>query len=102
MEAWKADLWERHGRPRAVDPGLALRTAGLRADVHPRDVFASCYRDAVAAEAFAAANREHYGHPTLAVMTVEGGILGIVDLRPSLREVGVDLTDPALPDGAFR
>lgn len=99
MEAWKADLWERYGQPKLVDKALALRTAGLRADVHPRDVSAAVHSSMEAAEAAVAANRQHYDHPNLALMPVDGGVLTIVDLRPSLRERGFDPTDPSLPDG---
>lgn len=98
LEPWKAELWRQYGRARIVDNAVALRIIGMRADVHPDDVFAACHSSVEAARASAAANREHYGHPTLAITPVDGGVLTVVDLRPSLRERGCGPTDPALPD----
>jgi hypothetical protein len=95
----RADLARRYGRPKSVDTAGALRLLGKRAEVHPRCAFAAVYSSQEAAEAFRDANLEYWGHPSLGLTVVDGGVLGAIDLRPSLRGFGVEPTDPALPDG---
>lgn len=85
-----------HGRPpRFPDTGAALRLLELRDQVHPRDAIAFVYRDQQAAGAYAASNLDHSGLPSLGTVPVDGGILGVLDLRPALM---AKITDPALPD----
>jgi hypothetical protein len=88
---------ERYGTPAQVRGGDALRRLGLRGTVHPDDVVAFLYPTQEAADAFAAANREHYGHPDLGSFPVPGGVIGVSDMRHCLRVV----TDPAKPDGKW-
>jgi hypothetical protein len=94
----RAVLTAAHGLPRRADPGGALRVLGKRDLVHPRDVIAFVYRDQAAAEAWAASNVAHYGHPSLGLTPVDGGVLGVLDLRGVLECHGVAVTDPAEPD----
>lgn len=95
----RARLTEQHGQPRRHDHAGALRLLGQRGQVHPRDVVAHLYRDQDAAQAWLGSNAAHYGHPPLGAVTVEGlGVVGVIDLRPSLAAHGVAATDPALPD----
>lgn len=94
----RAALVAAYGCPVRVPGGHALRILDARSRVHPRDVVAFLYRDRAAAEAWAAANAEHYGHPSLGITPAEGGVLGVVDLRPDLARHGVPATDPAAPD----
>jgi len=94
----RAELVGRYGWPRPTDKAATLRLLGRRHDVHPRDVSACVYASRDAAEAFAAANREHWSHPSLGIAVVDGGVVGVIDLRPSLRGFGCMPTDPSLPD----
>jgi hypothetical protein len=94
----RAELWHQYGRPKAADTAMALRLLGKRDEVHPRDAFACVYSSREAAEAFREANREHWGHPSLGIVVVDGGVLGVSDLRPALRGFGAEPTNPALPD----
>lgn len=90
-------LIERYGRPQPVDAGLALRLVGKRAEIHPRDVYASVCALAEAADMFAEANRRYYGHEVYRA-PVDGGVLQVVDLRGALVREGCEPTDPSLPD----
>lgn len=95
--AWLAELF---GLPRRFAAAEALRLLGLRHQVHPRDVVAWAYPDRGAADAWADSNWEHYRHPRLGCLPVEGaGVVGVTDLRPELAAHGCEATDPALPDG---
>lgn len=100
----RALLIARYGQPAQVDRAGALRLLGLRDAVHPRDVVAFLYRDQAAAGAFAASNAEHQGIPSLGTCLAEGGVVGVLDLRPELarhaQQAGQswEFTDPALPD----
>jgi hypothetical protein len=89
-----AELRERYGRPPRVDSGDALRRLGLRDSIHPHDAFAFLYPSQEAADAFAAANLEHYGHPDLGSYATDEGVIGVTDLRHALPKV----TDPTLAD----
>lgn len=91
-------LRARYGQPVAVEPGPALRLFGRRNEIHPRDVVACLHSSTEAAEAFTAANREHWHHDTLGPVVVDGGVLAVVDLRGALRAHGCEPTDPRLPD----
>lgn len=90
-----AALRAEHGPIATHDADTALRLIGLRDQVHPDDVFASVYPTREAADVFAAANLADYGHPTLATVAVDGGWLGVIDLRPCLAACGIAPTDPA-------
>src|SRR6266567_9504616 len=57
----RAALEAAHGKPRHVDTAVALRRAGLREHVHPRDAYAFAYRDADAAHAWQQATLDHHG-----------------------------------------
>jgi hypothetical protein len=95
----RAKLVREHGQPKGVDAGLALRLLGRRHEVHPRDVVAFVYPSVEAERAYAEANEENWGHGRLGPMPVDGGILGVTDLRPvQKRDWGIEPTDPALPD----
>lgn len=95
----RARLAEAFGRPRRFVAADALRLLGLREAVHPRDALAYAYHDRRAADAWAASNWEHYRHPLLGCLVVEGaGVVGAYDLRPMLAAHGCELTDPGLPD----
>lgn len=97
-EQRRRQLEDAHGRPVLAGAGDALRLLGLRDRVHPLDVIAFVYRDQAAADAWAASNADHYGHPCLGTIPVDGGVLGVLDLRPALAREGVGPKDPAEPD----
>lgn len=94
----RAQLAAEHGRARSVDRAAALRLLGLRETVHPNNVVAFTYRDRAAAQAYHASNADHQGVPSLGITTCDGGVIGVLDLRPVLTEYGNAPTDPALPD----
>lgn len=100
-------LRARYGQPTAVPSkkvGGLLRALGVRDQLHPRDCWACSYPSWEAAEAFAAANREHYGHDVIGPAVVGEDVVCVIDLRKSIRELAKDTTpdwqptDPALPD----
>lgn len=90
----------RYGRPETVRPYDALLMAmnapqPVTLHVSGNEVHASIYRDQAAADAYAAANLEYHGHPTLAQVTLaDGRVLGILNLRPALKAAR-DLRDAA-------
>lgn len=85
QRARTARLTALYGKPEHMNEAEAIALAALGADVTPGDVYASVYRDGEAADAFAASNLAHHGHPTLAkVQLPDGRVVGILDLRPSL------------------
>lgn len=91
-----ASLRARYGRPLTADVAGALRRLGLREAVHPLDAYAFRYDSQEAADAFAVSNLEHHGHPDLgSYLADDGGVVGVLDLRPALAP---HVTDPALPD----
>ena len=94
----KDAMFERYGRPVKIDAGLALRVAGLRSKIHPRDAFACRYSSVEAAHAFADANRRYHGHEVFGPFETEVGPVNVVDLRRSLAGAGFAPCDPALPD----
>ena len=97
----RARLIAEHGAPRPLFPpkyGEVLRLFGLRQFVHPHDVTIFVYGDQAAADAWAKANLEHYGHPSLGRMVGGDEIIGVTDLRPSLASHGCEPIDPLLPD----
>lgn len=94
----RAELVGRYGEPARVDNAAALRLLGRRDEVHPRDVSACVYQSREAAQAWADANREHWRHPSLGIVAVDGGVLGVTDLRSALREFGTKPTDPTWSD----
>jgi hypothetical protein len=94
----RAELIAEHGKPRSVDVAAALRLIGKRDQVHPRDAVAFAYRDHRAAQAWAASNLEHYGHPSLGWDVGGDAVIGVIDLRPELFRHGAGLTSPSRPD----
>lgn len=80
-------LRTRYGQPDMVDAAEALSVLG---DTHiaPADVVAFRYRDQEAADAYAASNLEHYGHPSLGTYVVPDGVVGVIDLSEALRVLG--------------
>jgi hypothetical protein len=84
-----------------VDTAAALRHAGLRESVHPRDAYAFAYRDAAAAQAWQQSTLDHHGVGHFGTYATGRGpeVIGIYDLRPALAELGAPPTDPGLPDG---
>lgn len=79
-------LWARYGRPEMVDAANALQTLGI-SDPTADDVAAFRYRDREAADAYAAANLEHHGLSVLGTYEVDGGVIGVLDLRPQLAKL---------------
>lgn len=95
----RGDLYQRYGRPMPLSRcGTALRIMNRRDDIHPRDAIAVLYPSMDAAEAFAALNRDHFGHDVIGPLPVPAGALAVVDLRQQLTDLGGEPTDPALPD----
>jgi hypothetical protein len=87
-----------HGGGRRVDTGAALRLIGKRDEVHPRDAIAFAYRDHAAARAYASANLELYGHPSLGTGIGGDEIIVVHDLRPSFTTHCLGVTAPGHPD----
>jgi len=85
---------------KAVRTGTAaaLRLAGLRDEVHPHDAMAFIYPDRAYFERSAARDRELLRNDVHGPYETPEGLLGIVDIRPQLRERGLRATDPELPD----
>ena len=99
VRAQRDVLYERYGMPvRLSAAGTVLRLMGRRDDIHPRDVVASLYPSVEAAEAFAALNREHFGHDVIGPVAVPAGAVAVVDMRRTLAALQKQPTDPALPD----
>jgi hypothetical protein len=92
-DARRDRLIEQYGMPEriAASDALALaRTALVPVDLAATadDVYASIYRDDAAADGWLASNLEHYGHPALAKVPLpDGRVVGILDLRPSLKRM---------------
>jgi hypothetical protein len=91
-DARQARLIGQHGMPEPISNADALalaRTAHVAISPYVTAddwIFASIYRDEAAADAWLESNLEHYGHPTLArVPLPDGRVVGILDLRPSLK-----------------
>lgn len=83
----RKQMWDDYGRPVSVDTKAALRLLGIT-DVDPRDVAAFRYRDREAADAYAAANLEHWGHSTIGSYDLgEHGVVGVLDLRAAIAEM---------------
>jgi hypothetical protein len=98
-DSFRQQLWARYGQPESVDTAAALRLIGKREEVHPRDAHAFRYQSVEAAEAYASANLEHWGHPTLGAHVGEdGSVVGVLDFRPQLASLDREPTDPSLPD----
>jgi hypothetical protein len=86
----RRELAERYGSEH-FDEATALRMVG-HAEIPVSVVYASVYRSREAAEAYAAANLEHYGHPSLGIIQLigeewagrNGHFVGVTDLRPAI------------------
>lgn len=91
-QARHAALVAEHGKPEHMPTADALDLArssgaGISPYVTAPEVHASVYRDDAAADAYLESDRVHYGHPTLARVPLgDGRVLGILDLRPALRQ----------------
>lgn len=86
--------------PRAerTDTAAALRLAGLRGQIHPVDAVAFIYPGRAYFEASAGRDRELHHNDVHGPYETPAGLLGIVDIRPQLREQGLVPADPARPD----
>lgn len=88
-----------YGSPRHyADTAAALRLVGKRNEIHPRDAHAFVYPSQEAADAFATANVEGHDIDTWHTALDSGEVLGVLDLRRSLKRLGNTITDPSLPD----
>ena len=85
-----------------VNTAAALRLAGKRAEIHPHDAIAFTYPDRAYFEASAQRDREIYHNDVIGPLVTDAGLIGIVDMRRQLREMGGNATDPVLPDDAPR
>jgi hypothetical protein len=85
-------------KPQGFDTAEGLRLIGKRSEIHPRDAHAFLYPSREAADLFAQANRERNGVETLGTAEVEGGVVGVLDIRSFYLDHGGSPTDPALPD----
>jgi hypothetical protein len=85
-------------RAERTDTAAALRLAGKRDEIHPLDAVAFLYPDRAYFEASAGRDREIHHNDVHGPYVTDAGLLGIVDIRPQLREQGLRVTDPALPD----
>lgn len=98
--ARRAALTAAHGQPRHMDTAVALRFAGIREHVHPRDAYAFAYRDAQAAHAWQQSTLDHHGVGHFGTYATGTGpeVVGIYDLRSAMAQLGAEPTDPGLPD----
>lgn len=85
-------------RAQRTDTATALRTAGLRGEIHPLDAVAFIYPDRDYFEASAKRDREMHRNDVHGPYETPDGLLGIVDIRRQVRESGLLATDPAMPD----
>lgn len=90
-------MWEEI-RAERTNTAAALRTAGLRAEIHPVDAVAFIYPDRAYFERSAQRDRELHHNEVHGPFETEDGLLGIVDIRPQLRDRDLRVTDPSLPD----
>lgn len=82
--ARRAQMYATYGIPKTTDAASALEALGIT-DATPDHVVAFIYRDQEAADAYAVANLEHHGLPSLGTYDLAtGGVVGVVDLRPEL------------------
>lgn len=81
-----------------TDTATALRRAGLRDQIHPLDAVAFIYPNRKYFEVSAKRDREEHGNEVTGPIETEDGLLGIVDIRPQFREMGIMITPPSLPD----
>lgn len=82
-----------------VDTARVLREhLDLRAVLHPYDAVAFCYPDRDYFERSAARDREVHGNDVHGPWEADGGLIAVVDMRPQLRRLGKEPTDPVLPD----
>lgn len=96
--------------------GDVLRMAGLRDLLHPNDAVALIYPSLGYFAGSARRERQENNNDAYGPYPVDGALLGIVDMRPQLRTLELELkaahpesympgdgtTDPALPDGCSR
>jgi hypothetical protein len=88
-----------HGQPvRFTDTAAALWLLNARHLIHPVDAMAFVYRDQAAADAYAKSNADHHDVRSLGTVPCDGGVLGVLDLRPALTRHGMNTADPGLPD----
>lgn len=74
----RARLLARHGPPgRALPPDVVD-------EYGHGTVMVFAHRDRAAAEAYAAADRDHFGHPARAELRESVGWVCVIDLRPML------------------
>jgi len=92
------ELWAKYGVPTKVEASSALDELGLLGEVDPDHVVAFTYASREAADAYAAANLEHWGHPTLGTYETAHGVVGVVDLRPAIAELDRKQADPEAGD----
>lgn len=86
------------GKAERTDTAAALRLAGLREKIHPRDAVAFIYPGRAYFDASARRDREIHRNDVHGPFETADGLLGIVDIRPAVREAGILATDPAMPD----
>ncbi|MEU4558520.1 hypothetical protein AB0F72_09020 [Actinoplanes sp. NPDC023936] len=94
---------DRYGQPEKLtraEVARILRTQNRRDEVHPYNCAGFRYPTLEGAYAFADLNRANHGHFVYGPYETTGGIVNIVDFRPSLHADHPDweATDPALPD----
>lgn len=85
---------------RQLDSARVLRAVGLRDQIHPQDAVCFTFPDRATFEASAKRDREIHGNDVHGPYETEGGVIGVVDMRPQLRRIGGLPADPAEPDDA--
>jgi len=79
-----SELVAEFGKPVMVPADVALTWLNITG-VNPADVVAFTYVSREAAEAWAAANLAHHGHPNLGIGAYKDGTwIGVTDLRPAM------------------
>ena len=76
-----AMLRAKWGSPAAFDRATALALLEIDASGREKDFYAHLYTSREMADEFASANREHFDHDWHGPIQVEGGWVGVVDIR---------------------
>lgn len=92
MTSRRMELIQRYGIPQQLTSEYAITGAiahmDTADDLHPGQVVVMVYPSQEAADAFAAANLEQHGHPTVGTYEAPdgSGIVGVLDIRAAIAE----------------
>lgn len=93
MSMTRDELWAAYGRPEQVDVARALDALGLGVE-DTKNFLAFRYPHREAADAYAEANRENYGHKTIGSYTQgPAGIVAVLDISAAVAEADAMLAE---------